>query len=76
MHRYFDLRRWAIGEVCGQGKRLGLNSRVNNPTFQQFNTVTSINQGHIYNWGDRMYLYPIDAQELYANPNMVQSPGY
>lgn len=76
MHRYFDVRRWCQGELLGFGKRMGLNAHVKNPTFEEFNKPTSVNLGHVYSWGDRMYLHPIDAEELYSNPQFVQSPGY
>lgn len=76
MHRYFDVRRWCQGELMGYGKRMGLNSHVANPTFEQFNKPTPINLSHVYSWGNRMYLHPIDAEELYSNPQFVQSPGY
>lgn len=76
MHRYFDVRRWCKGHLMGNGQRMGLNAYVMNPTFEEFNTPCSVHLGHLYSWGDRMYLYPIDAQELYSNPQFVQSPGY
>lgn len=76
MHRYFDVRRWCQGELLGYGKRMGLNVMVPNPTFEEYNKPMSINLGHLYTWGDRMYLHPIDANELYSNPQFVQSPGY
>lgn len=76
MHRYFDVRRWCQGELLGFGQRKGLNSHVANPTFAEFNKPGSVNLGHVYSWGDRMYLHPIDAEELYSNPQFVQSPGY
>lgn len=76
MHRYFDIRRWCQGEVIANGKRTGLNAHVENPTFAEFNKVTPVNSSHVYQWADRMYLYPIDAEELYSNPQFVQSPGY
>ncbi|MDE7444079.1 MAG: RagB/SusD family nutrient uptake outer membrane protein, partial [Muribaculaceae bacterium] len=76
MHRYFDVRRWCKGHLLGNGQRMGLNAHVQDPTFEEFNKPVSVNLGHLYTWGDRMYLYPIDAQELYSNPQFVQSPGY
>lgn len=76
MQRYFDVRRWCKGDLLGFGTRRGLNAHIANPTFEQFNRPVVVNQGHIYSWGDRMYLYPIDATELYSNPQFVQSPGY
>ncbi|MBP2691219.1 MAG: RagB/SusD family nutrient uptake outer membrane protein [Muribaculaceae bacterium] len=76
MQRYFDVRRWCKGDLLGFGTRRGLNAHVQNPSFRKFNTPGVVNQGHVYSWGDRMYLYPIDANELYSNPQFVQSPGY
>ena len=76
LQRYFDVRRWCKGDLLGFGTRMGLNAHVQNPTFEEFNRPVTVNQGHVYAWGDRMYLYPIDAQELYSNPQFVQSPGY
>jgi len=76
MHRYFDVRRWCQGELLGYGKRMGLNVYQKNPKFEDFNKPVSVHNGHVYSWGDRMYLHPIDANELYSNPQFVQSPGY
>lgn len=76
MHRYFDVRRWCKGDLLGFGTRKGLNAHIKDPSFAVFNRPVMVNQGHIYSWGDRMYLYPIDANELYSNPQFVQSPGY
>lgn len=76
MQRYFDVRRWCKGELLGYGQRMGLNAHVANPTFDEFNKPTPVNLSHVYSWGNRMYLHPIDAEELYSNPQFVQSPGY
>lgn len=76
MHRYFDIRRWCKGKLMANGQRQGLNAHVANPSFEEFNRPTQVNMAHLYSWGDRMYLYPIDAKELYSNPQFVQSPGY
>lgn len=76
LHRYFDIRRWCKGECIANGKRYGLKGNVANPTFEEFNTISQPNNAHIYQWDDRMYLYPIDDEELYSNPQFVQSPGY
>ena len=78
-HRYYDLRRWAIApEMLKAGTRYGLNGLTLNPSFEEFNTPTLIDQP--FKWYDRSYLLPVwsrsDMDELYSNPQMVQAPGY
>lgn len=75
-HRYYDVRRWMIApEVMGAGVRKGLNAVEKlDPSFEEFNTPVAINQN--FKWTDRMYLLPIFVNEVYKNPQMVQSPGY
>ena len=45
-----------------------------NPTFEEFNTVTPVKQP--FQWNNRMYLLPVFDREVYKNPQMVQAPGY
>lgn len=78
-HRYYDLRRWAIApQMLKAGLRYGLNGLLKNPSFEEFNQPTLIDQP--FKWVDRSYLLPIwsrsDMDELYSNPQMVQAPGY
>lgn len=75
-HRYFDIRRYVAGEkYLGYGKRMGLNSlERENPTFEEFNKPISL--PYPYTWGNKLYLYPVPANEVYANPQCVQNPGY
>lgn len=78
-HRYYDLRRWAIApEMLKAGTRYGLNGLTLNPSFEEFNMPTLIDQP--FKWYDRSYLLPVwsrsDMDELYSNPQMVQAPGY
>jgi hypothetical protein len=74
--RRWDLRRWKIApQQLKAGAREGLNVESKyDPTFEEFNVRTKINQP--FQWNDRMYLYPIYIHELYSNPQMVQAPGY
>ena len=74
--RFFDVRRWVKGEeYFGLGKRLGLNAITKeNPTFEEFNTPMSI--PYHYTFGKKLYLYPVHADDVYANPQLEQSPGY
>lgn len=78
-HRYYDLRRWAIApDKLKSGVRYGLNGLQESPSFEEFNTPTQINQP--FSWDDKLYLLPIWSRdgmdELYSNPQLVQSPGY
>ena len=74
-HRYYDVRRWCIAdEVLSAGVRYGLNGMTINPSFEEFNTPTLINQP--IKWNRRQYLTPIVNSELYSTPQLVQAPGY
>lgn len=77
--RYYDIRRWMIApEVLKAGVRYALNGLPENPTFEEFNTPTLINQP--FKWEERLYLLPVPTRqgldELYSNPQLVQAPGY
>lgn len=78
-HRYHDLRRWTIApQMLKAGMRYGLNGFTVNPSFEEFNKPTLINQP--FQWDDRLYMLPIwsrdGMEELYSNPQLVQAPGY
>lgn len=78
-HRYYDLRRWCIApQMLEAGVRYGLNAVVEDPSFEEFNTPTLVDQP--YRWDNKLYLLPIWSRsgydELYSNPQMVQAPGY
>lgn len=78
-HRYYDLRRWAIApQMLKAGMRYGLDGLRVNPSFEDFNKPTQVNQP--FKWDDKLYLMPVwsrsDMDELYSNPQLVQAPGY
>jgi len=75
-HRYYDIRRWLIApQTMAAGTRMGLSAYgKENPTFEEFNTVTPVKQP--FQWNNRMYLLPVFDREVYKNPQMVQAPGY
>ncbi|MDO5607357.1 MAG: RagB/SusD family nutrient uptake outer membrane protein [Capnocytophaga sp.] len=75
-HRYYDVRRWMLApQTMGQNMRTGLSAYGKKaPTFAEFNTVAPINQPFV--WTNRMYLLPLFNNEVYKNPQFVQSPGY
>jgi hypothetical protein len=78
-HRYYDLRRWTIApEMLKAGARYGLNGLRINPSFEEFNRPTLIDQP--FRWDNRLYLLPVWSRsgmdELYSNPQLVQALGY
>ena len=75
-HRYHDLRRWCLApEYLKAGVRYGLNAVEKlDPSFEEFNKRTLVDQP--FEWDDRMYILPIEADEVYSNPQLVQAPGY
>ena len=78
-HRYYDIRRWCIApEVLKAGVRQGLNGLTVNPTFEEFNKPSKIDQP--FKWMTRYYLLPVWSRngndQLYSNPQLVQAPGY
>lgn len=74
-HRYYDTRRWLIApQTMAAGARKGLNAEVKDPSFEEFNKPTTLQQDFV--WHNRMYLHPIERNESYKNPQLVQAPGY
>lgn len=74
-HRYYDIRRYVQGsKYLSSNCFKGLDAIRMSPTFVQFNTPTKIDQP--FAWNDREYLLPVSNNEVYANPQMVQAPGY
>lgn len=74
--RFFDVRRWVEGDkYFGLGKRQGLNALAKeNPTAEEFNQPTRL--PYNYTWSNKLYLYPISYTDVYANPQLVQNPGF
>lgn len=74
-HRYYDIRRYVQGRKYLSSECFtGLDAVRTSPTFTQFNTSVKINQP--FAWNDRQYLLPVSNAEVYANPQMMQAPGY
>lgn len=74
--RFWNVRRWVEGDkYFGLGKRMGLNAlSKENPTFEEFNQPTVV--PYTYTWGNKLYLYPIQYTDVYADPQLVQNPGF
>lgn len=77
-HRWHDIRRWVVGpKYLGAGKLEGLQCFVNykkNASIEHFNQRVKLDGD--FKWMDRLYMLPINLNELYSNPQMVQAPGY
>lgn len=77
-HRWHDIRRWVVGDqYLGAGKLEGLQCFVNykkNASVEHFNQRVKLDGD--FKWMDRLYMLPINLDELYSNPQMVQAPGY
>ena len=77
-HRWHDVRRWVEGDkYFSAGKRTALQAFVN---FKKDASIEHFNQRVLadgdFKWMDRLYMLPINLNELYSNPQMVQAPGY
>jgi hypothetical protein len=86
--RFDDLLRWKAGKLIENpetilGLKLHPNVRAQYPTNQVRNIQTDAN-GYIRvytnitsrTWNDRMYYYPIPAQEFILNPDLTQNTGW
>ncbi len=70
-HRFWDIRRWKIGEVVKDiyGVDITLDSTNGTLTYEK-----KLVQNRI--WKDKMYLYPIPSSEQYVNSNLTQNIGW
>lgn len=70
-HRFWDIRRWKIGEVIKDIK--GMKIVKDASTGVKSYTIETV-QNRV--WEDKMYLYPIQQSERIINPNLGQNPGW
>lgn len=74
--RYYDVRRWKLGEQYFGGPYYGLNAiSKKDPTFSEFNQKVEI-LGQNIKFSQRLYLMPLFHNEVYKNPQLIQAPGY
>lgn len=71
-HRFWDVRRWKIGNDT-QRELYGVRIvRENDGTYTYYRNLYEART-----WNDRMYLYPIPQDELYKNTNLnPQNTGW
>lgn len=68
-HRFWDIRRWKIGEVVKNIYGVKIQGSSNVFTYTKTLVQTRI-------WDNKMYLYPIPQNELYVNENLSQNPDW
>lgn len=68
-HRFWDIRRWKIGEVVKQIHGVKLTNVSGGVTAERILIQTRV-------WNDKMYLYPIPKQEYYKNHKLGQNKGW
>jgi len=73
-HRFFDVRRWKIGNVIENRPIRGIDIVKDLATGATTYTPVVLLVKLPYN--DKMNLLPIEANEIKRNPNITQSPGW
>ncbi len=70
-HRFFDVRRWKLGESLLNGPVRGMKITKNGATltYVPFTVETRIFEA-------KHYLYPISQSEINKAPKLEQNPGY
>ncbi|MFI3280786.1 MAG: RagB/SusD family nutrient uptake outer membrane protein [Rikenellaceae bacterium] len=69
-HRFWDIRRWDIGETTTNIQGVTLTSVGGGVYDYAINTIET------RQWDSKMNLYPIPKSEIYCNENLVQNPGW
>lgn len=69
-HRFWDLRRWKLGEESAKVYGVKL-TRAEDGSFGIEKTLV---QNRF--WDEKMYLYPISAEEIHKNPYLNQNQGW
>ena len=89
-HRFFDIRRWMIGEECGNKPLTGITVEAilkpgqtqmkpyihNEEKYTYYYYVNDLSSRENRKWLDKMYFVPIKQDEIRRNPNLVQNPGF
>ena len=68
-HRFWDIRRWKIGEVVKDIYGIQISGTSGSYSYQR--VLVEHHQ-----WDDKMYLFPIPQEEIYKNGNLVQNEGW
>lgn len=67
-HRFWDVRRWKLGEVLKSVELMKLTKREGRINYERVTRQRA--------WDDKMYLFPIADEELRKNTKLTQNPGW
>lgn len=74
--RFFDVRRWGIGEVLARDLHQVVATKNTDGSFvYDFSQTVGPPRKH-YDNPDQYILYPINVEELLRNPSLTQNPGW
>lgn len=79
-HRFFDIRRWMIAPDVMDEDAQGINisaeatDRADRSTYTNYQYEVMTYQDRA--WDNKMYFFPISAEEMNRNDQLVQNPGY
>lgn len=87
--RYFDIRRWMIGDESGNKQLTGVlvygllkpGQTQNKPyvhseeKYEYHYWIKDLSGREARKWDNKMYFAPIKRDEIKRNPNLVQNPG-
>jgi hypothetical protein len=68
-HRFYDVRRWGLGEQIFNAPIYGMRISQDGKTFTRFKVEDRVFQ-------PKHYLMPIPQTEIDKNPNLQQNPGW
>ena len=74
--RFFDVRRWGIGEVLARDLHKVMCTKNLDGTFVYDLSQTVGPLRKHYDNPDQYILYPINIEEVQRNPNLTQNPGW
>lgn len=69
-HRYWDIRRWKIGDVTKIVEGLDI-VRISDNNYKSSRKTVATRY-----WDDKMYWYPISETEMHKNGNLIQNIGW
>ena len=69
-HRYWDIRRWKIGDVTKIVEGLDI-VRISDNNYKSSRKTVATRY-----WDDKMYWYPISETEMHKNGNLIQNVGW
>jgi len=74
--RFFDVRRWGIGDVLAHDLHKVMCTKNLDGTFVYDFSQTVGPLRKKYDNPDQYILYPINIEEVQRNPNLIQNPGW